>query len=134
MNILYYDESTPANNLYDLWEALKPQFPEGELLFLPNSVKLFMDVPAERLFSASDQIWVALEKIKEERPEEYQQAYQNRMIILRDKQWKEALNKANKKHKKKKCVCDECTVINCPNYDENRTEKCEWFSKNPGGI
>lgn len=122
------------SDLQPIWETIKPMFPEGELLFLPNSVQLLIDVPAEILFDIGDKIGVALEKIKEERPEEYKKAYNNRMAIIRDRQWKDAINKANKKHKKKKCVCDECTVINCPNYDENRKEKCEWFSKNPGGI
>ena len=102
MNILYYDESTPADYLYDLWENLKPRFPEGELLFLPSSVKLLMDVSAEELFSAGDQIWVALEKIREERPEEYRKAHDNRLAVIRDKQWKEAMEWARNKTKNHK--------------------------------
>ena len=100
MNILYYDESTPADYLYDLWENLKPRFPEGELLFLPNSVKLFIDASAEELFSVGDQIWAALEKIKEERPDEYEKAHNNRMIVLRDEQWKKTIKKAEENQKK----------------------------------
>ena len=101
MNILYYDESTPADYLYDLWENLKPRFPEGELPFLPSSVKLLMDVSAEELFSAGDQIWVALEKIKEERPEEYAAAEKNRITTIRDKQWKEVVKKQIEAHNKR---------------------------------
>jgi hypothetical protein len=37
---------------------------------------------------------VALENIREERPEEYKEAYNNRMVTIRDKQWREAINKS----------------------------------------
>ena len=100
MNILYYDESTPANYLYDLWDNLRPRFPEGELLFLPNSTKLLTDVSAEELFNIGDKIGVALAKIKEERPEEYEKAYNNRMVILRDEQWKKVIKQQNENRKK----------------------------------
>ena len=100
MNILYYDESTPINYLIDLWDNLRPQFPEGELLFLPISTKLLIDVSAEELFNVGDKIGVALEKIKEERPEEYEKAYNNRMVILRDEQWEEVIKQLNENRKK----------------------------------
>ena len=102
MNILYYDETMNLYNLESLWEAIKPAFPEGELLFLPNSVQLLIDVPAEVLFDIGDKIWVALEKIREERPEEYRKAYDNRLAVIRDKQWKEAMDQARNKTKNHK--------------------------------
>ena len=92
MNILYYDENISYEYLNDLWSHLKDKYPEDTLLFLPNSVRLLTDVSAEQLFNISDQIWVALEKIREERPEEYQKAYDNRLAVIRDKQWKEAMD------------------------------------------
>ena len=51
-------------------------------------------------FDIGDKIGVALEKIKKERPEEYEKAYNNRMVILRDKQWKEVIKQQNKNQKK----------------------------------
>ena len=101
MNILYYDKSTTADCLYELWESLKSRFPEGDLLFLPNSVELLMEVSAEELFGVGDQISIALEKIKEERPEEYEKAYNNRMVTIRDKQWKEVVKKQIEAHNKR---------------------------------
>lgn len=133
MNILYYDKSTPTYDLYQLWESMRPLFPEGDLLLLPNNVQLLADVSAEELFNVGDKIAVALEKIKEERPEEYKEAYNNRMIIIRDKQWKEAINKANKK--KEKVVCDDCTAKSwCDDKERGHKTKCVWHSTNPGGI
>ena len=79
--------------LNDLWLHLKDKYPEDTLLFLPNSVQLLIDASAEQLFDIGDKIGVALEKIKEERPEEYEKAYNNRMITIRDKQWKEVVKK-----------------------------------------
>ena len=86
-------------HLNDLWGYLKDKCPEDTLLFLPNSVRLLIDAPAEQLFNISDQIWVALEKIREERPEEYRKAYDSRLAIIRDKQWKEAMDQAYSKTK-----------------------------------
>ena len=80
-------------HLNDLWLHLKETYPEDTLLFLPNSVQLLIDASAEQLFDIGDKIGVALEKIKEERPEEYERAYNNRMITIRDKQWKEVVKK-----------------------------------------
>jgi cobalamin biosynthesis Mg chelatase CobN len=132
MTVIKYDENVNIHDLIEIGEAMHDR--GYDVITIPSSVDLMVEATAEALFSIGDQIWVALEKIREERPEEYRKAYDNRLAIIRDKQWKKALDKANKKHKKKKCVCDECTVINCPDYDKNRKEKCEWFSKNPGGI
>jgi hypothetical protein len=101
MNILYYDENISYEYLNDLWDHLKDKYPEGTLLFLPNSVRLLTDVSAEQLFDIGDKISVALEKIKEERPEEYEKAYNNRMITIRDEQWKEVVKKQIEAHNKR---------------------------------
>ena len=91
MNILYYDDKIPLEEIYDIWKSIKVKMPEEELLALPRSTELLINVPAEELFNIGDKIGVALEKIKEERPEEYEKAYNNRMVILRDKQWGEVI-------------------------------------------
>ena len=91
MNILYYDDKIPLEEIYDIWKNIKAKMPEEELLALPSSTQLLINVPAEELFNIGDKIGVALEKIKEERPEEYEKAYNNRMVVLRDKQWKEVI-------------------------------------------
>ena len=101
MNILYYDENISYEYLNDLWSHLKDKYPEGTLLFLPNSVRLLINVSAEQLFDIGDKIGVALEKIKEERPEEYEKAYNNRMATIRDKQWKEVVKKQIETHDKR---------------------------------
>lgn len=102
MNILYYDKNMSYEYLNDLWLHLKEKYPEDTLLFLPNSVQLLIDASAEQLFDIGDKISVALAKIKEERPEEYEKAYNNRMITIRDKQWNEAVERAHNKAKKNK--------------------------------
>ena len=93
MNILYYDDKIPLEEIYDIWQGIKAKMPEEELLALPSSTQLLINVPAEELFSIGDKISVALEKIREERPEEYEKAYNNRMATIRDKQWNEVLKK-----------------------------------------
>lgn len=100
MNILYYDDKIPLDAVYDIWQSIKTCMPEEELLALPNSTQLLINIPAEDLFYIGDKIGVALEKIKEERPEEYEKAYNNRMVILRDKQWKEIIKQQNENRKK----------------------------------
>ena len=104
MNILYYNENVSYEYLNDLWSNLKDKYPEGTLLFLPYSVRLLTNASAEQLFDVGDKIGAALEKIKEERPEEYEEAYNNRMTTIRDKQWKEVIKKqieANNKNEEK---------------------------------
>lgn len=101
MNILYYDENMSYEHLNDLWTHLKDKYPEDTLLFLPNSVRLLIDASAEQLFDIGDKIGVALKKIKEERPEEYEKAYNNRMATIRDKQWKEVIKKQIEAHNKR---------------------------------
>ena len=97
MNILYYDDKISLDEIYDIWQGIKAKLPEEELLALPSSTQLLINIPAEDLFNIGDKIAVALERIKEERPEEYEKAYNNRMVTIRDKQWKEAMEQANKK-------------------------------------
>ena len=101
MNILYYDDKIPLEEIYDIWRAIKTKMPEEELLALPSSTQLLINIPAEDLFNIGDKIGVALEKIKEERPEEYEKAYNNRMVILRDKQWKEVIKQQNEAYNKR---------------------------------
>jgi hypothetical protein len=100
MNILYYDENISYEHLNDLWSHLKDKYPEDTLLFLPNSVRLLTDASAEQLFDIADKIAIALDKIKEERPEEYEKAYNNRMVIHRDEQWRKVIKKAEEIRKK----------------------------------
>lgn len=102
MNILYYDDKIPLDEIYEIWKSIKVKMPEEELLALPNSTQLLINVPAEELFKVGDEIWAALEKIREERPEEYRKAYDNRVAVIRDKQWKEAMDQAHNKTKNRK--------------------------------
>ena len=88
--------------IYDIWKSIKVKLPKEDLLALPSSTQLLINVPAEELFNIGDKIWVALEKIREERPEEYKKAYDNRLAVIRDKQWKEAMDQAYNKTKNKK--------------------------------
>jgi hypothetical protein len=60
------------------------------------------NLSAEDLFVIIDRISVALEKIRKERPEEYREAYDNRLAVIRDEQWKEAMDKAYNKIKNNK--------------------------------
>lgn len=101
MNILYYDENISYEHLNDLWSHIKEKYPEDALLFLPSSVQLLMNASAEQLFDIGDKIGVALEKIKEERPEEYEKAYNNRIVTIRDKQWREVVEKQIEAHNKR---------------------------------
>lgn len=101
MNILYYDDKIPLEEIYDIWQGIKAKLPEEELLALPSSTQLLINIPAEDLFSIGDKISVALAKIKEERPEEYERAYNNRMITICDEQWKEVIKKQNEAHNKR---------------------------------
>lgn len=101
MNILYYEDKIPLDAVYDIWQSIKTSMPEEELLALPSSTQLLINVPAEELFNIGDKILVALEKIREERPEEYEKAYNNRMITIRDKQWKEVVKKQIEAHNKR---------------------------------
>ena len=135
MNIIQFDSTVSLELLNQAFQNIKKDYPEIECIAVPKGIDFMADIDAETLFQFADNIAIALERIKEERPEEYQQAYKNRMIILRDKQWKEALKKANNKQKRKKNLCDTCTVPRpCPDDNGEPKEKCVWYSRNPGGI
>lgn len=100
MTIIKYDENVNIHDLIEIGEAMRDR--GYDVIAIPSSVDLMVEATAEALFSISDQIWVALEKIREERPEEYRKAYDNRMISIRDKQWKEAMDHAHSKTKNHK--------------------------------
>jgi hypothetical protein len=73
MNILYYDaDKIKYENLYEIVKFVNREL--GETICLPNSTHLLVNVNACELIHAMEQLADALEKIKEERPEEYKQA------------------------------------------------------------
>lgn len=73
MNILYYDaDKIKYDQLYDISKFVNEEL--GETIFLPNSTHLLINANACELIHAMEQLCNALEKIKEERPEEYKQA------------------------------------------------------------
>ena len=102
MNVIQFDDNLSAEDLWALVKTIHETYPDFECLYIPKSVTLMENLNAEDLFNISDKIWVALEKIREERPEEYRQAYNNRMAAIRDKQWKEAMDQARNKTKNNK--------------------------------
>jgi hypothetical protein len=102
MNIIQYDDSFNAEDLWALAKTIHETYPDFECLYVPKSVSLMEKLNAEDLFAIGDKIWVALEKIREERPEEYEKAYNNRLVVIRDKQWKEAMEQARNKTKNRK--------------------------------
>lgn len=101
MNIIQFDSTISLEILQETFLQIKREYPDIECIAVPKGISFMADIDAETLFQFADNIAVALEKIKEERPEEYQQAYNNRMVIFRDKQWKEAVDKANKNTRNK---------------------------------
>ena len=73
MNILYYDAAEiKYNKLYDIVKFVNNEL--GKTVCLPNSTHLIVNANACELIHAMEQLCDALEKIKEERPEEYQRA------------------------------------------------------------
>ena len=100
MNIVYYDKNCDMDELYCIREQLKTNFPKQTFFFFPNSIQLMLDADPEVLFNIADNVGLALELMRKEKPEEYAKANERRLINIRDKQWKEALDIANKKHKK----------------------------------
>lgn len=73
MNILYYEaDKIKYEQLCDIAKFVNNEL--GETIFLPNSTHLLVNANAYELIHAMEQLWNALEKIKEERPEEYKQA------------------------------------------------------------
>ena len=73
MNILYYEaDKIKYEQLCDIAKFVNNEL--GETIFLPNSTHLLVDANAYELIRVMEQLCNALEKIKEERPEEYKQA------------------------------------------------------------
>jgi hypothetical protein len=73
MNILYYDaDKITYEQLHDISKFVNEEL--GETIFLPNSTHLLVNANACELIHVMEQLCNALEKIKEERPEEYKQA------------------------------------------------------------
>lgn len=73
MNILYYDaDKIIYDQLCDIAKFVNNEL--GETIFLPNSTHLLINANACELIHVMEQLCGALEKIKEERPEEYKQA------------------------------------------------------------
>ena len=75
MTVIKYDENVNIHDLIEIGEAMRDR--GYDVIAVPSSVDLMVEATAEMLFGISDQIWVALEKIREERPEEYKKAYNN---------------------------------------------------------
>lgn len=99
MNIIQYDDTFSCDELWALAKTIHETYPDFECLYIPKSITVMENIGAEDLYALVDKIWVALEKIREERPEEYRKAYDNRLAIIRDKQWKEAMDQARNKTK-----------------------------------
>ena len=73
MNILYYEaDKIKCDQLCNIAKFVNNEL--GETIFLPNSTHLLINANACELIRAMEQLCDALEKIKEERPEEYKQA------------------------------------------------------------
>jgi hypothetical protein len=73
MNILYYEaDKINYEHLCDIAKFVNNEL--GETIFLPNSTHLLVNANACELIHVMEQLCDALEKIKEERPEEYQRA------------------------------------------------------------
>lgn len=94
MNILYYEAGKISyEQLCDIAKFVNKEL--GETIFLPNSTHLLVDANACELIHVMEQLCNALEKIKEERPEEYQRAKEistvetYKRIIERNKHGKE---------------------------------------------
>ena len=73
MNILYYEAGKINDEqLCDIAKFVNKEL--GETILLPNLTYLLIDANACELIHVIEQLCDALEKIKEERPEEYKQA------------------------------------------------------------
>lgn len=65
MNILYYDDSLPKENLMKLVKAIQDKV-GFDLIVLPKNFELVLDCPAERLLEIRDMIDKALEEKQKE--------------------------------------------------------------------
>ena len=73
MNILYYEaDKINYEHLHDIVKFINNEL--GETVCLPNSTHLLVNANACQLIQVMKQLCDALEKIKKERPEEYQRA------------------------------------------------------------
>lgn len=99
MNIIQFDETIDIETLYEIYKMIKENYPDLEFIAVPKGIDFMTEANAEQLFDIVDKLSIALEKIKEERPEEYHRASKERIWRYRDKQWKDALNKSNKNNK-----------------------------------
>ncbi len=100
MNIIQYDDTFSCDELWALAKTIHETYPDFECLYIPKSITVMENADAEDLFAIADKIAIALDKIREERPEEYKKAYNNRMVIHRDEQWKKVIKKAEEIKKK----------------------------------
>ena len=140
MNILYFNKDTDLDVLYDIKMMLRDN--GSDLLILPDTTHLMVDVPVEHLFDAMDRICLAIETIRKERPEEYTEAKNHCWYELlrtklkeRDKEWTKEVERIGGRVRKQKNLCDTCTVPRpCPDDNGEPKEKCIWYSRNPGGI
>ena len=101
MNIIQYDDTFNSNEVWALAKTIHEMYPDFECLYIPKSITVMENLDAEGLFAIVDKIWVALEKIKKERPEEYKRAHNNRLAVIRDQQWKEVVKKQNEARNKR---------------------------------
>ena len=65
MNILYYDDSLPKENLMKLFRAIQDKV-GSDLIAVPKNFELILDCPAERLLEIRDMIDKALEEKQKE--------------------------------------------------------------------
>lgn len=65
MNILYYDDSLPKENLMKLFRAIQDKV-GSDLIAVPKNFELVLDCPAERLLEIRDMIDKALEEKQKE--------------------------------------------------------------------
>ena len=65
MNILYYDDSLPKENLMKLVKAIQDKV-GFDLIVVPKNFELILDCPADRLLDIRDMIDKALEEKQKE--------------------------------------------------------------------
>jgi len=65
MNILYYDDSLPKENLMKLFKVIQNKV-GVDLIAVPKNFELVLDCPAERLLEIRDMIDKALEEKQKE--------------------------------------------------------------------
>ena len=97
MNILYYDaDKIQYEQLCDIAKFVNNEL--GDTIFLPNSTHLLVNANACEIIHVMEQLCNALAKIKEERPEEYQQAKEMSTVET----WKRIMER--NRHEKEKNI------------------------------